>query len=89
MNYLYYLFSFYKNEFIRHACGSTFLELSKKDFEKLSFECPEYKEQKRIASVISLVEDEIENLQFKIGCLKQEKKALMQQLLTGKRRVSV
>ncbi|WP_256474003.1 hypothetical protein [Microbulbifer okhotskensis] len=32
---------------------------------------------------------EIETLQQKLDCLKQEKKALMQQLLTGKRRVQV
>ncbi len=89
VNYLYYLFVFHKTKFIKYACGSTFLELSKKDFEKLSFKCPELKEQQGIASILSAADSEIEVLQQDLNNLKQEKKALMQQLLTGKRRVSI
>lgn len=50
---------------------------------------PSLKEQKKIAAVLSLADREIEALQGKLTALKQEKKALMQQLLTGKRRVLV
>jgi type I restriction enzyme S subunit len=39
--------------------------------------------------VLSAADREIEILQQKLDGLKQEKKALMQQLLTGKRRVKV
>ena len=46
-------------------------------------------EQKSIAYVLTLADQEIGILQKKLDCLKQEKKALMQQLLTGKRRVKV
>ena len=50
---------------------------------------PSIEEQKKIAEVLSLADQEIEILQKKLDCLKQEKKALMQQLLTGKKRVKV
>ena len=50
---------------------------------------PNKKEQQQIAEVLSLADQEIETLQKKLDCLQQEKKALMQQLLTGKKRVKV
>ncbi|PSJ85781.1 restriction endonuclease subunit S [Aeromonas veronii] len=46
-------------------------------------------EQQKIAAVLSTADQEITALQQKLDALKQEKKALMQQLLTGKRRVKV
>lgn len=50
---------------------------------------PEMEEQKKIATVLSTADQEITALHQKLAALKQEKKALMQQLLTGKRRVKV
>ena len=50
---------------------------------------PSITEQLKIIEVLSLADQEIETLQKKLDCLKQEKKALMQQLLTGKKRVKV
>ena len=46
-------------------------------------------EQQKIASVLTAADKEIEVLEAKLTHFKQEKKALMQQLLTGKRRVKV
>jgi len=46
-------------------------------------------EQNTIAKVLSHADEQIEALQRRLDCLRQEKKALMQQLLTGKRRVKV
>ena len=46
-------------------------------------------EQQKIAAVLSSADQEISVMQRKLDALKQEKKALMQQLLTGKRRVLV
>ncbi|HIF9189930.1 TPA: restriction endonuclease subunit S [Photobacterium damselae] len=54
-----------------------------------SFNLPANNEQKRIASVLTAADKDIELLEAKLAYLKQEKKALMQQLLTGKRRVSL
>ncbi|WP_114418398.1 restriction endonuclease subunit S [Marinospirillum perlucidum] len=50
---------------------------------------PNMEEQKKIAAVLSSADQEITNLQQRLEHLKQEKKALMQQLLAGKRRVQV
>ncbi|GGB37823.1 hypothetical protein GCM10011502_08810 [Oceanisphaera marina] len=50
---------------------------------------PSLEEQQKITTVLSAADKELEILQQKLSALKQEKKALMQQLLTGKRRVSV
>lgn len=46
-------------------------------------------EQQKVASVLSNADQEIELLEKQLTDLKQEKKALMQQLLTGKRRVKI
>ncbi|EAR54804.1 Restriction modification system DNA specificity domain protein [Photobacterium sp. SKA34] len=53
------------------------------------FILPALNEQQKIASVLTAADKEIELLEAKLAHLKQEKKALMQQLLTGKRRVKV
>ena len=89
VNFLYYLFKQNVHEIVRRACGSTFLEISKKDFEQISMICPEKKEQKRIAAALALSDERITSLQTKLSLLSREKKALVQQLLTGKRRVKV
>ncbi|EKN6384019.1 restriction endonuclease subunit S [Yersinia enterocolitica] len=89
VEFLYYLFTFNVKELVRRSSGSTFLELSKSDFEKLTFLCPCLDEQHKIASVLIAADDEVSVQQQKLNNLKQEKKALMQQLLTGKRRVKV
>ncbi|MCJ2375554.1 restriction endonuclease subunit S [Vibrio sp. ZSDZ34] len=59
-----------------------------KEFGKITFTLPALKEQQKIASVLTAADKEIEVLEAKLAHFKQEKKALMQQLLTGKRRVN-
>lgn len=60
-----------------------------RDLNSIKIEYPTKEEQKKISSVLSILDDDVETLQKKLNCLKQEKKALMQQLLTGKRRVKI
>ncbi|MEY0234798.1 restriction endonuclease subunit S [Providencia manganoxydans] len=50
---------------------------------------PDMEEQQKIVAVLAAADQEITTLQQQMDQLKQEKKALMQQLLTGKRRVKV
>ncbi|EJD6546833.1 TPA: restriction endonuclease subunit S [Klebsiella pneumoniae] len=57
-----------------------------KEFE---LDLPSIREQQKIAAVLSAADAEISTLEKKLACLRDEKKALMQQLLTGKRRVKV
>ena len=89
IEFVYYLLKFYKHKLISKASGSTFLELSKSAFEGLHFHIPEYQEQKKIAAVLLNADREIDVLKQQLADLKQEKKALMQQLLTGKKRVLI
>jgi type I restriction enzyme S subunit len=58
-------------------------------FAKIKWIFPPEKEQIKIAAVLINADKEIELLKHQLADLKQEKKALMQQLLTGKRRVKV
>tara|TARA_R110001599_G_scaffold179411_3_gene372044 strand:+ start:7204 stop:8445 length:1242 start_codon:yes stop_codon:yes gene_type:complete len=58
-----------------------------KEFGDIGFSIPKLPEQQKIAAVLTAADQEIDALQSKLAHLKQEKKALMQQLLTGKRRV--
>ena len=55
----------------------------------VEFLMPALEEQQKIASVLSAADAEITTIQNQLDNLKQQKKALMQQLLTGKRRVKV
>lgn len=87
--FLFHLFGFHKHIFIRYACGSTFLELSKFDFEKRKFLVPGRPEQQAIANILDDADLEIESFEAEAQTLRQEKSALMQQLLTGKRRVKL
>lgn len=64
-------------------------QISYSDFSFLKLPYPKVKEQQKIAAVLTNADKEIEFLEAKLAHLKEEKKALMQQLLTGKRRVKV
>lgn len=58
-------------------------------YSNLVIPIPDAKEQQKIASALSTADAEIYTLEKKLACLRDEKKALMQQLLTGKRRVKI
>lgn len=64
-------------------------QISYGDFSFLKIPYPDVGEQQAIANVLTTADQEIDALQKRLDHLKQEKKALMQQLLTGKRRVQV
>ncbi|HIF9352605.1 TPA: restriction endonuclease subunit S [Photobacterium damselae] len=59
------------------------------ELAKIKLLLPSLIEQQKIASVLTAADKDIELLEAKLAHLKQEKKALMQQLLTGKRRVNI
>lgn len=89
--FLNYLFSMPKTRyyFFTLATGATRFGLSIGGINKAQFSLPTLDEQQKIADLLSTSDKEITALEQKIHHLKQEKKALMQQLLTGKRRVKV
>lgn len=79
-DFLYYLFGANKNRFIRLACGSTFLELSKRDFERMEFATPARAEQDAIAKCIASVDDQITLLNAYLRRLDLERSGLIQRL---------
>ncbi len=87
IEFIYYLLSYNKYKLISKSSGSTFLELSKSSFESMQFEMPIIDEQQKIAAVLISADKDIELHSQELSNLKEEKSALMQQLLTGKRRM--
>ncbi|PMO87172.1 restriction endonuclease subunit S [Vibrio breoganii] len=79
----------FKNQIRRQITGSAQLNFGPSHIAKCFVPLPSLDEQKKIASVLSCVDKEVDILEAKLSHIKQEKKALMQQLLTGKRRVKV
>ena len=86
-DYLYYLFC--NIDFKNLAAGTSLPALQLSVLSGYQLKIPSVAEQEKISEVLSVADKEIEILQKKLDCLKQEKKALMQQLLTGKKRVKV
>lgn len=87
--FLYQLLVWYEPKWSNLSQGSTFESINSEDIKSLKLKVPCVDEQRNIAEVLLTADQEIQALQQKLDCLKQEKKALMQQLLTGKRRVKV
>lgn len=80
--------SFYFEEFLnRLVAGSTINHLYQKDFVKFCFPLPNSEEQTAIATALSDVDSLISALTKKIEKKKAIKQGLMQQLLTGKKRL--
>jgi len=63
--------------------------LNKTDFLKIQIQLPNIAEQRKIAEFLVNCDQEITLLQQKLAILRQQKKGLMQQLLTGKIRVKI
>ena len=89
-----FILAFMSTEYFRFtvnnlAGGTGQKEIGVKDILSLPVIVPPLEEQQKIAAVLTTADQEIDNLRAQLNHLKQEKKALMQQLLTGKRRVKV
>lgn len=63
--------------------------MSKKDFPKIEVTIPSVEEQKAIANILDSAFNELSLLRNKRDMLKEQKKGLMQVLLTGKKRLNV
>ena len=89
--FLNHLFSLpkIKHYFSTRANGATRFGLSIDGIRRASLTLPKLKEQQAIASLLNSCDAETESLTTLYQKLNTEKRALMQQLLTGKRRVKV
>jgi len=83
IEYLYYLITTKKSFLKRISSGSTFLEFSKKDLEKIKICIPLIREQTAIADILVASDKEIAGLERKLGIFKNQKKYLLNNLITG------
>ena len=75
----------------RHSQGlvDDTLSLKYHHFAKIKVSIPDEPEQRAIAAVLTTADDEIKTLEGKAAALEQQKKGLMQKLLTGEIRVKL
>jgi type I restriction enzyme S subunit len=92
LKWLAYLLSFapYRAKIIARANGTseTMKKINKHGFLGIRIFCPKLDEQKKIAKILSTWDDAINLTHTLITAKKNHKKALMQLLLSGKRRLS-
>jgi len=82
--YAYYLIATKKDELIKHASGSTFLEISPNKIKNIQIPLPPLPEQKAIAEVLSDADTWIESLVQLIAKKRLIKQGAMQELLSPK-----
>lgn len=93
---------FYQQFFINHgldkqlkqiitsgARGDGLLNVNSEDFMALKIPYPSIDEQKIIANILNQADKEIEIHKQKLAAMQEQKKGLMQVLLTGKRRIII
>ena len=88
----FFFFFLFRTEHFRNymsvlAQGSTRFNISKKEVMKLKIDLPTIEEQTAIAEVLTAADREIELAKEKLERLRRQKRGLMQQLLTGKKRI--
>ncbi len=86
--FLFYLMHLLRVNLIRTAVGTTVLSLRLPHFQNLEFPLPPLSEQKRIAEILSQIDQAIEKEEKYKEKLERLKKGLMEDLLTGKVRVN-
>ncbi len=77
----------FRLDIIKLAQGSTRFNLSKGEVLKINLTIPSLEEQKAIAEVLTTADKEIDIATKQLVALRHQKRALMQQLLTGKKRL--
>jgi type I restriction enzyme, S subunit len=87
--YIFYALSIQTHHMLKVATTTTIPYMNKSSCESIPILLPPPLEQEKIASVLSAADTEISTLEKQLAAYKQQKRGLMQQLLTGKTRVRV
>lgn len=89
--FMYYLLSVYTEQFELYGSGTTFKEISANNFANFKLMLPPLSEQQAIASYLDAKTSQIDSLislkQQKIDELKDYKKSIIYEYVTGKKRV--
>jgi len=83
--FVYYLFL--TINWLKYNEASGVPSLAQKTIKKIKVGIPSLKEQTAIANILQMADKEIELLEQKLSSFQQQKKGLMQVLLTGKKRL--
>jgi len=86
--FLYYYMTFNAEELNNLSSGTTISYLPREQFEIFKIHIPPLPEQKAIAQILSDMDTEIESLEQKQAKYKAIKQGMMQEILTGKRRLA-
>lgn len=89
VEFVYYLIVYSKNKLMEYAGAGALPMLNKNTFMSIKLRIPCFEEQTAIAQVLQAADIEISLLKTKAEKLKEQKKGLMQLLLTGKKRLRV
>ena len=87
LKYNYYLISYKQSYIYSLQVGGAQPHVFPKDISNIIVNIPKEKEQTAIAEVLTAADREIELAKEKLERLRRQKRGLMQQLLTGKKRV--
>ncbi len=87
--FLYHFLVMYEEKWKKYSQGSTFTAVNSGDIKNLKIKLPAKQEQQKIAQVLTTADKEIELLKKELESLKEQKKGLMQMLLTGKVRAVI
>ena len=82
VDFYYHLFSIIVPELSRLASGSTFPEISQRNFESIIVPRPSKEEQRRIAKILDTIDETIQKTEALISKLKAMKQGLLHDLLT-------
>jgi type I restriction enzyme S subunit len=85
--FLYYWFQLKEPRIAEMGSGSTVMGLSVSALRKIPFAKPSYPEQAAIAAILSDMDTEIAVLEAKLAKARQLKQGMMQELLTGRKRL--
>jgi type I restriction enzyme S subunit len=88
-DFLYYQLISMEHKWGRISQGSTFESINSNDIKGLKINLPSIEEQIAISNILLRHDQELSLLERELNAFKQQKKGLMQQLLTGKVRVKV
>lgn len=83
--FLFYLAQYLKPVFVRLACGSTYLEVSRREIRRVRFGCPLFEEQKRVGETLFSVDAALAH--GPTSSLLRTRKTLLMNLLSGRVRV--
>ena len=86
VEFIYYLLDTLEKILLRKSCGSTFLELSKKELKKINIIIPIIEEQEKIADFLSAIDKKIELMEKKHTLYKNIKKYFLDNLFPHEKR---